>query len=371
MSAASQTFAPGWRRAAKSSTRQASGRFSSIRFVFRVGFALLCSLVSVSAHANLTCEVASVNKAFSAGTISVPVNAPVGATVSTLAPAPFQLTCNFPASGSSDTSATLYSDFGTTSALAAGFSDVYQTPIPGLGVRYTFNSSECAATDVTLVNGSARLTCPFSGPLNGPIMSANVTVTSTLVVTGAIAPGASTLSTMPKVTITYRTSDGGSSSWRKNPLYSGAASGVLTHATCSVNQANVAVIMPTADTRAFSSGVGSVAAPQPFSLLLSCSTGAKVLLTLTDSVNPANRGTALQLRSDSTAQGIGVQILKSDGTPVAFGPDSAAPGNINQWTVDDSPNGSLQIPLTARYVRTGAVSAGSVNALATFTMSYQ
>ncbi|HWT37156.1 MAG TPA: fimbrial protein [Paraburkholderia sp.] len=39
--------------------------------------------------------------------------------------------------------------------------------------------------------------------------------------------------------------------------------------------------------------------------------------------------------------------------------------------MDDSPNGSLQIPLTARYVRTGAVSAGSVNALATFTMSYQ
>jgi type 1 fimbria pilin len=138
-----------------------------------------------------------------------------------------------------------------------------------------------------------------------------------------------------------------------------------------VNQTNVTVIMPTADTRAFASGIGAVADPQAFSLALTCTAGATVLITLTDNANPANRSTALQLTSDSTAQGVGVQILNNSGTPVAFGPDSATPGNLNQWKAGTSPNGQLLVPLTARYVRTGTVSPGTVRALATFTLSYQ
>jgi hypothetical protein len=33
-------------------------------------------------------------------------------------------------------------------------------------------------------------------------------------------------------------------------------------------------------------------------------------------------------------------------------------GNTNQWTIGHSPNGPLQVPLTARYIRTGTVTAG-------------
>ncbi|WP_205969124.1 fimbrial protein [Paraburkholderia sp. Tr-20389] len=255
--------------------------------------------------------------------------------------------------------------------MAAGFADVYQTGISGLGVRYTFNSpsGQCNANNLTMQNGSITLSCTFSGPLGGPYIQYPVMITATLVVTGPIASGASTLSSAPSIAVSFTTIDTGGP-WSQTPAYSGSASGVLTHATCSVNQTNVAVSMPTADTRAFNA-VGAVAAPQPFSLSLSCSAGATVLITLTDSVNPANRSTSLQLTADSTAQGMGVQVLNSGGTPVAFGPDSATPGNTNQWTVGASPNGALQIPLTARYVRTGSVSAGTVKALATFTLSYQ
>jgi type 1 fimbria pilin len=39
--------------------------------------------------------------------------------------------------------------------------------------------------------------------------------------------------------------------------------------------------------------------------------------------------------------------------------------------IGDSPNGPLQVPMTARYVRIGDVSPGTVRAMATFTMSYQ
>jgi type 1 fimbria pilin len=137
-----------------------------------------------------------------------------------------------------------------------------------------------------------------------------------------------------------------------------------------VTQASVAVTLPTVSTGAFSSRVGSIAGSQPFSLSFNCSAGAKVSITLTDNVYPANRSDTLQLTADSTAKGIGIQVLRN-GSPVLFGADSAAAGNTNQWLIGDSPNGTLQLPLTARYVSTAPVSAGTVKALATFTMSYQ
>lgn len=342
-------------------------------FVLRIAcMLLLISMAPMSARAAITCGTGNVNKVFAAGTIAIPSETAVGSTVSTLAPSAFQFNCRFlsTTSPNNGTSATLYADLKTSAPLVAGFSDVYQTGIAGLGVRYTFNSTDCSATNVVLANGSVRLSCPFNGPLDGPYMPANVTVTSTLIMTGPIASGASNFVTVPSVAIGYSTSDQ-SGYWNQAPLYTGAASGVLTHATCSVNQSNVSVSLPAADTHNFASGIGSTAWAQSFALSLSCSTGATVLITLTDSVSPSNRSTSLQLTADSTAKGIGIQLLNSSGTPVAFGADSAAPGNANQWAVGASPNGTLQIPLTARYVRTGTVSAGSVKALATFTMSYQ
>jgi type 1 fimbria pilin len=86
----------------------------------------------------------------------------------------------------------------------------------------------------------------------------------------------------------------------------------------------------------------------------------------------------LTLASNSTAQGIKLRILNSS-VPVDFGPDSAAAGTTHQWLLGASStvNG---VPLTVQYYRddtnpsgTGpaTLSAGSVDAQATFTMSYQ
>jgi type 1 fimbria pilin len=312
--------------------------------------------------------VSNISKTLTAGSVSVPQGTSTGTTVATLAAAPFQPNCFF-SSGSTSTSAILYIDLKSTTALASGFTDVYQTNIAGLGIRYAFNSASCAANNVTMPNGAVRLTCPFSGAINTTLY-ADVAVTSSLVVTGSIGAGASTLSMVPAVSITYVTSES-SNQWSKGQLYTGSATGTLIKATCSISQPNVVVLLPTADTRAFSAGVGAVAAPQAFSLSFSCVTGAKVLITLTDNVNPTNTTSTLRLTTDSTAKGIGIQVLNKAGTPVLFGPDSAAPGNTNQWLIGDSPNGPLQVPLTARYIRTGAVSPGTVRALATFTLSYQ
>jgi type 1 fimbria pilin len=341
-----------------------------VRWAMSLIAMLLVCIMPMAAHAVSTCNDANANNALAAGTIVVPAGATPGMTVSTLAPVNFIVQCKFLA-GSTNSSAVLTGNLATTAALAAGFSDVYQTSIAGLGVRYTMNSAaaQCNIVNSTLQNGSMSFTCSFSGPAGGPYIQYNIYIVASLVVTGPIAPGASTLSSAPIMTYSLTTDDTGGP-WKQANPYSGAASGVLSHATCSVDQTNVSVTMPTADSHNLNA-IGATTAPKAFALALSCQSGATVLITLTDSVNPANRGNALQLTADSTAQGVGVQIVNGAGTAVSFGADSAAPGNTNQWSVGASPNGPLQIPLTARYVRTGNVSAGSVKALATFTMSYQ
>ncbi|SFQ70973.1 Fimbrial protein [Pseudomonas sp. NFPP07] len=98
-----------------------------------------------------------------------------------------------------------------------------------------------------------------------------------------------------------------------------------------------------------------------------------MFVTLTDAVSPGNSSSNLSLvPGPTTASGVSVQILRGDGTPVSYGPDSAETGNPNQWQVGEFGNVMVTIPLKARYIQTAtSVRPGSANAAATFTMSYQ
>ncbi|MBR8068309.1 type 1 fimbrial protein [Burkholderia cenocepacia] len=108
-------------------------------------------------------------------------------------------------------------------------------------------------------------------------------------------------------------------------------------------------------------------------LNLNCDGTVNVYTTLTDAANPANEGTILNALPGSTSSGIGLQIYKQgSGTPINFGPDSAVKGNKNQWLAGRVTNGSLSIPLEARYVKTAPTfKPGSLEASATVTFSYQ
>ncbi|KWE20254.1 adhesin [Burkholderia cepacia] len=124
-------------------------------------------------------------------------------------------------------------------------------------------------------------------------------------------------------------------------------------------------------------GIGSTTPERDFSIQLNCTggdagTSTNAYVTLTDNSNSGNRSDLLSLTSDSKASGVAVQILKN-GTPLRFGPDSSAPSNPNQWKAGNIPQGQggFTIPLTARYIQTGALKGGTANAVATFTMSYQ
>ena len=188
---------------AKKITKSASARdlrrilwhdIARVRYFLRLALLVLAGVMSAPAHANIACEIANISLTASAGTISVPVAAPVGQTLASLAPSTFQMSCHFVTRVNSVTEATNYANFAT-SQLAPGFTDVYQTNVAGIGIRYTFDSAQCNATHVVMTNGQAQVGCYFSGPLDGPYQNANITVTPTLVVTGTIAPGTKALST--------------------------------------------------------------------------------------------------------------------------------------------------------------------------------
>ena len=65
-------------------------------------------------------------------------------------------------------------------------------------------------------------------------------------------------------------------------------------------------------------------------------------------------------------------IIGDSSQPVNGYNRPAAIGTPNQWLAGSIGNGTFQIPLTARYIQTGAaVRPGTANGLATFTLAYR
>jgi type 1 fimbria pilin len=354
------------RSRSRTAKRQASWR--TIKNAACALWLVFAALAAAPAHAAFGCNALALDKTIAAGAISIPMGATSGQTVLTLPPSAFQAQCLL---DGGTTSGTIISNLATVTAPAPGFNDVYPTNVPGPGVRYTFDSdATCDTHNLSMKSGAIAISCLVSDPASsGKWMNSNMTITPSLVVTGTVKGGASVLSSAPIVTFTF-TIKNTSGSWAKDPLYLAAATGTLMTATCSVQTPGIAVTLPTVATRSFAS-VGATAGSQAFSLTFACAAGAQISIVITDAVDPTNRTNVLKLGAESTAKGIGVQILKNGSTPVLFGPDAVGQSVQNQWLIGASPNGLLELPLSARYIRTGDLSAGSIKALATFTMSYQ
>jgi len=153
--------------------------------------------------------------------------------------------------------------------------------------------------------------------------------------------------------------------------------------TCTVTSSskNISVPMGTVSRNAIT-GPGSVSpTAQSFGIDLTCSGGRSgglannIYVTLTDQANPSNTSDILPLTNQpGSATGVGIQVFYN-GSAVHFGQASDTFGNPGQWSAGSTlpgaaGNGSYHIPLTAQYVKTGNITAGSAAAYATFTMSY-
>lgn len=242
----------------------------------------------------------------------------------------------------------------------AGASGTYPTNIPGVGVRVTLSSSGAWG-----VVGSYVMPYAFSFNYAGAsgFSMQSMTITTELLVTGPISLGgtnALSYNVSPWMTIAL----GGSQLSVSNL----AVVATLALASCSVTTPSVAVTLPTVFPGNFATGS---AGNSVFNLSVSCPSGINVNVTLTDASNVSNRSTTLALAPGSSATGVGLRILRGSNL-VAFGSDSAVAGNTNQWFAGTATGGPMNIPLTVQYVRTsGTLTPGTVNGLATFTMSYQ
>ncbi len=254
--------------------------------------------------------------------------------------------------------------------ISAG-SGIYQTSVSGIGVSFYVVTSS-GETLITSTGGgytSGTISAPGNGSLPG--------IQANLVVTGQVTSGYS-LSSLPSVTVTFTPTGGCSwSTGIPNTLATNASNAAVVPITCTVTTPSVSVNLPTVSLSTLSS-VGSTAGAASFPIGLNCASGANVYITLSDATTPGNTSSLLTLASNSTAQGVKLQILNTAG-PVSFGPDSAMAGTTHQWFLGPSSSVNV-VPLTVQYYRddtnpagteSATISAGSVHAQATFTMSYQ
>ncbi|MFM0044569.1 fimbrial protein [Paraburkholderia sediminicola] len=242
----------------------------------------------------------------------------------------------------------------------------YQTNVPGIGVQFYVTSGWGGSPNPLIQAPSSETLAPSSSG-GQPIFYTR----ADLVVTGPVGNG--TLTTLPSMAIQYSggcLNDPNSPSTSPHSLALNPGT-VITGQTCSVTTPSLNVTLLPISADGFAT-VGSTKGSAPVNLGLNCSkAGINVNIALTDASDGSNRSTTLGLAPGSSAAGVGLQIL--NGTkPVAFGPDSAVAGNLNQWLVGKSSVGMMSIPLTVRYIRTaGALTLGTVKGTATFTMSYQ
>ncbi len=250
-------------------------------------------------------------------------------------------------------------------------SGIYQTSVSGIGVSFYVVSGP-SQTLITSANGgytSGTISAPGNGALPG--------IQANLLVTGQVVSGYS-LSGLPSVTVTFTPT--GNCSWSTgitNTLPTSANNSAVVPITCTVTTPSVSVNLPVISLSALSA-VGKTGGDTGFPIGLSCASGANVYITLSDVTTPTNTTSLLTLASSSTARGVKLRILNGAG-PIDFGPDSPVAGTTHQWLLgaSSSING---VTLTVQYYRDdtdpagtapATLSAGSVRAQATFTMSYQ
>lgn len=304
-------------------------------------------------------------------TITVPANAVAGTILASITvPVPGATGGKQIATCTGDSPATTNINWWINPASSIVANRVGTTSVAGIG--YT-SSLSGVTTGAPMVMDSSQAI----GTKGEPKFASQVYVTVNLVATGTpIGTGALSLNpsgTGVVNTVGTFTIAGAKSGNMTSFVVAMAANATrITAPSCSVQNTTPSVTLAPVSKGLFS-GVGSTAGSGSVAISLNCPTAlSKVYVTLTDSVTPANRTSTLTPKSDSTASGVGLQILDPSGTPIKYGPDSATAGNTNQWLAGQSVTGSMNIPLSVRYIQTAAtVTPGTVNGVATFTMSYQ
>jgi type 1 fimbria pilin len=230
---------------------------------------------------------------------------------------------------------------------------------PGSGVQY-YPTGVTGLSYVLIHNGSplypyATQSESFGG--GGSQVTFSITSTLELVATGTIANG----SVLSAGTLGYWQWQGNG-----NPKIEAFILGnsvTFVASSCSVTTNPISVTLPTVSTTALGS-VGATAGSTAFNIGLTCTGASGMSVSVTMNYNGTASGVqGVLLPTSGSSSGIGVQILDQNNTAVTFG-TAMAEGTT---TV-----GQMNIPYTARYYQTAStITAGTLAASATFTLTYQ
>jgi type 1 fimbria pilin len=250
--------------------------------------------------------------------------------------------------------------YASAMTLVPGYTNVYQTGVSGIGIKVGWVNSTAGPADIdgSKVQAWPNATANYGTNNYGPMGLYRVQ----LIVTGPVSTGTFNLpSTLAQGTY-------GSALINQLTLANNVEP--IMAPACSVQTSSLAITMPQARAAALPD-ISSTTGDTRFNLSLNCAAPVTIAVTFTDASQPGNTSSTLSLSQASTAAGVGYQIIYN-GTPISYGPDSSAIGNVNQFSLGAAREaGIVNFPFSVRYVRTGTMSPGTANALATFTMSYQ
>ncbi|WP_213765792.1 fimbrial protein [Caballeronia sp. dw_19] len=256
---------------------------------------------------------------------------------------------------------------GLSAALVDGYSDVYMFPGITQGIGFRMRAIDGTVMKPISYSGTSN-TFDFGVAQTGVSVlqgSFELVKTASAVAAGSFKFGAYVSAPSTEY------ANGGSGS---NSLLSwGYTINPVTVAACSVVKSDIAVPLQNVHVSELPAP-GSIAYPTNFGIDLRCESNARPQITLTDAATPLNQSTELTLAPGSTASGIAIQILYNDAlvrlgpAPIFYtGSGAAITNSLDLGTV----SGGIHLPFTARYIRTGNLTPGSVLGRATFTFTYQ
>lgn len=316
--------------------------------------ALMLLLANVASPAMAACSSPQLPTTFTLPAVGILSNLPLGQAIPGAVINPsITITCNntFPAGSIWDftgptATATAYPNVYTGSGLPSGIgvriNDENGNPVTPRGTNFPVGS---APNTVKTLNFSVELI-----KLSDTIAQTTTTASWNISVSGQAYANSSITPSTVKLAITIL-----------RPSIP----------TCSPSLSVTQVTLPTVSVNSFS-GINSTAGNKPFAIALNCEANAAPQITFSDSTQPANATSLISLTSGSTATGIALQIL-SNGSPVMLSPGGQAMSGST--VVAPSPASSAQtvsVPLAAQYIQSAAqIGAGSVNGIATFSLTYQ
>lgn len=141
-----------------------------------------------------------------------------------------------------------------------------------------------------------------------------------------------------------------------------ALNGVIQPSGCIItNGQNLNIVLDDVEKKNLPSVGSSWGESSPENIQLTCNKGANVYITFTGDKSE-DTSDASVLQNNGSAKGIGIQLLNNKGDIYSLNEKISA---ITDADV------SATIPVSARYIRTGDLSAGTVQASATYTLNYE